>query len=140
MTRVVLGFAVVVVFSVSAAAAPGPQAQPGPGYHEVTLPTEAGPGEAVESKVVLDTPHVKLVTIVLRQGATLAEHSAPMQVSIQALKGGGTGKLHGGQTMRLEAGKMLVLAPNLAHGIVADDKADLILLIHHMKNTGRGIK
>ncbi len=95
----------------------------GPGYHEVTLATVAGTGEAIESKVLLETPHLKLASVILRQGATLAEHSAPMQVSIQALAG---------------AGKLVVLAPNMAHTVIADEKTDLILLVHHWKGGGPG--
>jgi quercetin dioxygenase-like cupin family protein len=115
---------------------PGPKGPTGPGYHEVTLATVARQGEAVESKVLLETPHLKLASLTLRQGATLAEHSAPMQVSIQALAGSGTVKLADGKTMRVEVGKMIVLAPNMAHSVVADEKTDLILLVHHLKGGG----
>lgn len=124
--------------SVYAAPGPGPKGPPGPGYHEVTLATVAGQGEAVESKVLLETPHLKLASVILRQGATLAEHSAPMQVSIQALAGTGTVKLADGKTMRVEAGKMIVLAPSMAHSVIADEKTDLILLVHHLKGGGPG--
>ena len=115
---------------------PGPNGPPGPGYHEVTLTTVAGPGEAVESKVVLETPHLKLASVILRQGATLAEHSSPMQVSIQALAGAGTVKLADGKSLRVEAGKLVVLAPNKAHTVIADAKTDLVLLVHHWTGGG----
>jgi len=124
--------AVVFAFSSSGVAAPGG----GPGYHEVTVATVAGQGAPVESKVLLETPHLKLASIILRQGATLAEHSAPMQVSIQAISGAGTVKLADGKTLRLQAGKLVVLAPSMAHTVVADEKTDLILLVHHLKGGG----
>ena len=117
---------------------PGPKGPPGPGYHEVTIATVAGSGEAVESKVVLETPHLKLASVILRQGATLPEHSSSMQVSIQAVVGAGTVKLADGKTLRVELGKMVVLAPNMVHAVVADEKTDLILLVHHWKGGGPG--
>ncbi len=49
-----------------------------------------------------------------------------MQVTIQALSGAGTVKLPGAKTARVETGKVLVLAPNMAHTVVADEKTDLV--------------
>ncbi|MCC6808559.1 MAG: hypothetical protein IT381_14130 [Deltaproteobacteria bacterium] len=144
MKRMIVTAAIMGI-SFSAAAAPGlapggpgPKGPLGPGYHELTVATVAGPGEPVETRVLLETPHLKLASVTLRQGATLAEHSAPMQVTIQAISGSGTVKLSGDKSVRVEAGKLVVLAPNMPHSVVADDKSDLIVLVHHIKGGGPG--
>jgi hypothetical protein len=51
--------------------------------HTVALPTAPGAGQPKEVKELLDTPFVRLVSITLRGGAVLAEHSAPVAVTIQ---------------------------------------------------------
>ncbi len=139
MTRLVLLVLFSSLFACAARAADEPQRPAGPGYHGVTLPTEAGTGEGKEIKVVIDTPHVKIATITLRGGTVLEEHSAPMPVTISALQGSGTVKM-GDKSEPVNAGHMVVLAPNVAHSVVPEGKTDLILLVHHMKPApaGRG--
>lgn len=57
--------------------------------HSVVLPVGAAAGPAKESKELLDTPFVKLASITLRGGTALADHAAPVAVTIQALTGSG---------------------------------------------------
>lgn len=135
MMRVLLMFAAVSAFAVAAVAAETERT--GAGYHAVTLPTEAGAGDPKEIKVVLDTPHVKLATITLRAGTVLEEHSAPMPVTIQSLAGTGTVKM-GDKTETIGPGRMVFLAPNVAHEVVPEGKSDLVLLVHHIKPTPAG--
>ena len=104
----------------------------GPGYHAVALPTEAGTGPGREVKVLLETPHVKIATITLRGGTVLEEHSAPMPVTIQALRGTGTIRM-GDARETLGADKMVTLAPGVPHSVTPEGKSDLLLLVQHLK-------
>jgi quercetin dioxygenase-like cupin family protein len=103
--------------------------------HTVALPTAPGAGQPKEVKELLDTPFVRLVSITLRGGAVLAEHSAPVAVTIQALSGNATVRT-GAKKERIGAGQMLLIAPNAAHEVVPDGKADVVLLVHYLKVAG----
>ncbi len=115
---------------------PRASSPPGPGYHGVVIATQAGAGPAKEVKVLLETPHLKLATITLRQGTILEEHSTPMPVTIQALRGAGVVRM-GDAREAVSVGRMVVLAPGVAHSVAPDGADDLVLLVHHMKSPGR---
>jgi quercetin dioxygenase-like cupin family protein len=105
---------------------------PGPGYQTVQLPTAAGPGKPIESRVVADTAHVKSAVIILRQGATLSEHSSLHPVAIQALSGQGQLRLDK-KLEKLAPTQMVLLDPGVKHEVIADKGTDLVLLVHHLK-------
>jgi quercetin dioxygenase-like cupin family protein len=132
-TWILAGSLVVPLAGVAAFAQSDP---PGPGFHAVALPTRASPGPNKEVKVLLETPHLKLASITLRNGTRLEEHSAPTQVSIQALVGSGSVQM-GDTKQAISNGQMIVLAPGLAHAVTPDGKQDLVLLVHHLKSGGR---
>jgi quercetin dioxygenase-like cupin family protein len=117
------------------------EAQPrptAPGYHVVSLVAEAKAGARPEPQVLLETPHLKLVKIVVPKGGVLPAHSAPTQVSVQALSGAGE-LMVAGKSQRIDASHMIVLAPNMEHEVRASAEADLVLLIHHLlPGPGRG--
>ncbi|MBK8692749.1 MAG: hypothetical protein IPN17_10770 [Deltaproteobacteria bacterium] len=100
----------------------------------VDFPTTVGPGQPREARVLVDEPALKLVTIVLRQGTLLPEHSAPIPVTIQALQGAGT-VLVGTERLRIDPTHAVVLAASVSHAVQPDPGADLVLLVHHL---GRG--
>jgi quercetin dioxygenase-like cupin family protein len=102
-----------------------------PGYHLVSLATEVKAGARPEPQVLLETPHLKLVKIVVPKGGVLPAHSAPTQVSVQALSGAGE-FIVAGKPERIDASHMIVLAPNMEHEVRASADADLVLLIHHL--------
>ena len=106
------------------------------GYRSVELPLVAGKGKPIEARVVADTPHVKSVVIIMRNGATLKEHASPHPASIQALSGQGKVRL-GATTKKVSPTELLLLDPGVKHEVVADAGTDLILLVHHMKG-GQG--
>jgi quercetin dioxygenase-like cupin family protein len=86
----------------------------------------------------MDGPYVKLVTIVLRSGTILEEHSSSLPVSIQALRGSGTVVLRDGREP-ISPGRMVVLAPGVKHSVVPESKDDLIVLVqHHKRAPGQG--
>jgi quercetin dioxygenase-like cupin family protein len=108
-----------------------------PGYHIVSVPTAAGAGEARETKVVLETPHVKLATVILRKGTVLEEHSSPMAVTVHVISGRGTIEM-GDSKEIVGPGSVLALSPDKKHLVRPDTGADMILLVHHLKSPGRG--
>jgi quercetin dioxygenase-like cupin family protein len=108
-----------------------------PGYHLVSAPTTAGSGEPRETRVLLETAHLKLASITLRNGAVLEEHSAPMPVTIQVLSGRGTIEL-AGKTESVAVGAVLALSPGMKHLVRPDAGTDMILLVHHMLTSPRG--
>lgn len=106
----------------------------GPAARVVDFPSAVGPGQPREARVLVDEPALKLVTIVLRQGTLLPEHSAPIPVTIQALQGAGT-VLVGTERLRIDPTHAVVLAASVSHAVQPDPGADLVLLVHHL---GRG--
>jgi quercetin dioxygenase-like cupin family protein len=108
------------------------------GHHVIELAgsTNAAKPPAQEIKVLLETPHLKLVTITLRDGKVLDPHSAPTPVTIQALRGRGTVEI-GGAREAVSADRMVVLAPGTKHAVIPDGKAELVLLVHHIKPAPR---
>jgi quercetin dioxygenase-like cupin family protein len=122
------------------ATTPAPDIRDGRGHHGITLPTGADEGPAKQVAVLLETPHLKLVAITLRDGTVLEPHSAPVQVTIQALRGSGRVELADGSTELLNPEHMVVLAPGVEHS-VAGGTDDLVLLVHHLRGgsgVGRG--
>lgn len=65
------------------------QTVPGPGIHVVTLPTSSTSAKEVQSTILLEPPHLKLVRIVSPKSGVLPAHSVVGQVSIQAVSGAG---------------------------------------------------
>ncbi len=106
----------------------------GPAARVVDFPSTVGPGQPREARVLVDEPALKLVTIVLRQGTLLPEHSAPIPVTIQALQGAGT-VLVGTERLRIDPTHAVVLAASVSHAVQPDPGTDLVLLVHHL---GRG--
>lgn len=103
----------------------------GPGFHVVNLPTATQAAGRLETKVLLETPHLKLTSVVIPKGGVLATHSVPNQVSLQALSG--SGEVHmDGTTERIDTGRLIVLAPDVQHEVRASADATLVLLIHHV--------
>lgn len=103
----------------------------GPSARVVDFPSTVGPGQPREARVLVDEPALKLVTIVLRQGTLLPEHSAPIPVTIQALQGAGT-VLVGNERLRIDPTHAVVLAASVSHAVQPDPGADLVLLVHHL--------
>ena len=106
--------------------------------HSVALPVPAAAGGAPkESKELLDTPFVKLASITLRGGTVLADHAAPVAVTIMALSGSGVVK-YGAKQEKIGPGAMVLLAPNTVHSVVPDGKGELVVLVHYLKFVAAG--
>lgn len=121
-----------------AAAPPAAATPPAPGgIHVVAVPAATPEGKDKDVEMLLDTPHLKLARITLRHGTVLEEHSAPMPVTIQVLRGSGTIQFKD-RTEKISPDRMVVLAPDVAHAVTPDAGTDLELLIHHLKATPGG--
>ncbi|MRG94319.1 hypothetical protein [Polyangium spumosum] len=110
----------------SAAKAEGARVDP------LTIPREAGPGEPLEVKVLLDNPFMKVVIITLRAGTVLPMHTAPVPVTIQALAGAGTVRANGSDT-RIDHEHLVALSPDVPHEVMPDAGTDLVLLVQQMR-------
>jgi quercetin dioxygenase-like cupin family protein len=108
-----------------------------PGYHVVTVPLTAGAGVRQETKILVETAHLKLASVTLRQGAVLEEHSSPMPVTIQVISGRGVVTMEGASEV-IAAGAVLVLAPGMKHVVRPEAASDMILLVHHLKSPQTG--
>lgn len=101
-------------------------------YFVAELPAEVGAGKPREFKGAADTPWVKTVTIALRKGTVLAEHSTPSPVIIQSLSGSGKMRM-GDKVEALSPERMVILEPNVAHEITPEPGTGMLLLVHHLK-------
>lgn len=106
------------------------QAQAASPARAFELPSTPGSGQPREVRVLVDAPPLKVVAIVLRQGAVLPEHRSPAAVTIQALAGAGTVATDG-QRLRIDPTHAVALAPEAPHAVEPDPGTDLVLLVHH---------
>lgn len=102
--------------------------------HTLELPLTAGNGKDKEVSVLLDDHHLKLVTIALRNGASLTPHCADVPVTIHVLDGKGT--IHvGAKPVSVSRGSMVVLLAGEEHDVVAGTGGDMLLLVHYLRAT-----
>lgn len=113
---------------------PPPAIQAGQAIQSITLPTTEPPGSK-PATVLLQSPAVKIVTIRVKAGGTLREHSAPSNVLVQAASGSGS-LVAGTEKYPLNANQMVVIPANASHSVVADSGSDLVLVIHHYGGGG----
>lgn len=104
------------------------------GYEQIRLPSRPGSGDAMEERVLLDDPRIKLMTITLRRGTELPERSYSSATTIQALHGNGTIRFADARKAQLGPGSMLALAPGKKHSIRPGVYGYLVLLIQHTKS------
>ena len=114
-----------------------PGVQPGLTIQSITLPTTEPPPGSKPATVLLQSPAVKIVTIRVKAGGTLPEHSAPSNVLVQAASGSGS-LVAGSEKYPLNANQMVVIPANASHSVVADSGSDLVLVIHHYGGGGGG--
>jgi quercetin dioxygenase-like cupin family protein len=107
-------------------------ASPPAGLHPVSVAAPTTEGAPKEVSVVADLPTVKIVAITLRGGATLAEHRAPVPVTIQAAHGAATLTVAGVPTA-LGQGSFVVLDANIPHAVTPVDTQPITVLVHHHK-------
>lgn len=103
----------------------------GADFHVVMLPTGAQVRDRVETRVLLETAQLKLAGVLIPRGGLLAPHSAPNQVSLQALSG--SGEVRMGETSEpLDGSRLIVIAPGVEHEVRAAADTNLVVLVHHI--------
>ena len=106
------------------------------GLHPVTIPAPSYDGAPKEVAVLADLPTVKIVAITLRGGAKLAEHAAPVPVTIQAAHGAAILTVAGNSTP-LGQGAFVVLDANTPHAVTPVDNAPVTVIVHRHKAGGQ---
>lgn len=131
MRRMALGAAIALAGCGGAQAARAPEARAMP-VEWVSVPDASGGEAPREVRVLVDTPHLKLVAIVLRGGTPLPEHTAPSPVTIQAVAGEGVVRV-GDEARPLDATHMVALDAEVAHAVEPSPGTDLVVLVHHLR-------
>ncbi len=130
-------FALTIV-GTNSANANGTSAPVAPSTHRVfEIPQSIGSGEGREVSVLLDAQHLKLATVVLRDGSILPPHRAKVPATILVVAGEGVIHL-GKEAVPLSRGTLVALAANEEHDVVPRPGGDMILLVHYLRAAGAG--
>ena len=92
----------------------------------IQLPREIGDGKDREVQVLLADRWRKLVLIQLRRGALLADHSARVPITIQAVAGAGTLRV-GDEQHALLPGVIVPLDAHAVHNVQADPAVAILV-------------
>jgi quercetin dioxygenase-like cupin family protein len=92
------------------------------------LRIEIGAGPDKQVNALFDGPRRKLVQITLRNGAVLAEHKAPVPITIHCVAGKGTLTVGPDrQAVALSPGVLVTLEPDVLHEISASPAVSILL-------------
>lgn len=84
--------------------------------------------EATTSRVVVDTPAIRVVMFAMDAGQELTDHSSPRAVVVQVLAGS-LDFSYAGTGSQLEAGDVVYLAPGERHAVVANTPCHFALTL-----------
>jgi quercetin dioxygenase-like cupin family protein len=99
----------------------------------ILLPSEIGIGKDREIQILLADRWRKLVLIRLRRGALLADHSARVPITIQAVAGKGILRV-GDKAHQLVPGVIVPVDANVLHNVQA--APDLAILVSFFRQAG----
>jgi quercetin dioxygenase-like cupin family protein len=97
-------------------------------WKQLPLQTSIGAGKDRQVEPLFESVRRKLIQITLRNGATLARHSAPVPITIQAIAGSGTlyiGELR--EEVALLPGALVTIEPGIVHEIEAQPAVSILL-------------
>ncbi len=89
---------------------------------------EASPDRNIHGHKVYTDSHVKILILPFCAGQSPAECQSPHAGTLQVLKGRGEVTL-GDETRAVEEGALIVLPPNLTHGIKAETEMAVLLQV-----------
>jgi quercetin dioxygenase-like cupin family protein len=89
---------------------------------------EASPDRNIQGSKVHADSHVKILILPFCAGQSLPDCQSPHAGTLQVLKGRGEVTL-GGETRAVEEGALIVLPPNLTHGIKAETEMAVLLQV-----------
>jgi len=92
----------------------------------IELPRDIGTGKDREVQTLLADPWRKLVLIRLRNGALLADHSARVPITIQAVLGKGTLRV-GDSVFALSPGILVPVDAHVEHNVQAEPEVALLV-------------
>ena len=101
----------------------------------IELPHEIGVGRDREVQTLLADPWRKLVLICLRHSALLADHSARVPITIQAVLGKGTLRV-GDSVFALSPGILVPVEAHAVHNVQAEPA--VALLVTFFRQAGDG--
>jgi quercetin dioxygenase-like cupin family protein len=103
----------------------------------IILPSEIGPGKEREVQTLLADTWRKVVLIRLRDGALLADHSAKVPITIQALLGKGVLDV-GGEAYSLTPGVLVPVDAHVIHKVQADPALAILVTFFRQPETEAG--
>lgn len=112
-------------------ATPQPAAAHSQPARSLELPSQPGPGQPRELRVLLDEPVLKLASIILRAGTVLPLHDSKVPVVIMALEGQGV-VVVGEERLPLDPAHAVYLEAKVPHAVEPAAGTDLVLLVHHL--------
>ncbi len=89
--------------------------------------------QAVHPQVLHDDANLKIAVVTIKPGATMAEHAAPVPVTVQTISGQG-GMTIAGAAKVLKPGTIFLLDAGAPHGLQAAGEAPLVVLLHYLKS------
>ncbi|MGH7964682.1 MAG: hypothetical protein ACRERD_23200 [Candidatus Binatia bacterium] len=103
----------------------------------IVLPTEVGAGKEREVQTLFADSWRKLVLICLRNGALLADHSARVPITIQALLGKGLLNV-AGDVYPLVPGMIVPVDADVMHHVRADPEIAILVTFFRQSETAVG--
>ena len=100
----------------------------------IVLPAEVGAGKEREIQTLLADLWRKLVLIRLRNGALLADHSAQVPITIQALLGQGTLNV-AGRAYRLAPNVIVPVDAHVVHNVQAEPELAILVTFFRQPQT-----
>lgn len=101
----------------------------------IKLPTAIGEGKEREVQTLLADNWRRLVTITLRNGALLADHSARFPITIQAVLGQGLLRV-GEREYALEPGTIVAVDAHAVHNVLATPELTLLVTFFRQPDAG----
>lgn len=81
---------------------------------------------SVVSKQIIKKPNGNITLFAFDSGESLTEHTSPYEAVVQIIDGEMEIKI-GGQPNIVKAGEILLLPPNVPHGLIALQKSKMLL-------------
>ena len=81
---------------------------------------------SIVSKTILDTPVGTITLFAFDKGQKLSEHTSPYNAVVQVLDGSAHLTI-GGKDVKVLAGEIIIMPPNIPHAVAAEEKFKMLL-------------